>query len=211
MIWNPLNGQTPRSRPDSTFPVTVRSVDNYYNLVQPNAKVQLATPRIRSWPSGGAASAQRAARRCSPSLCRPPIKRRAGPSPRQRHPGLDHESHFQRHLRRACEIWNAKIQSCNWFCPAKRRCRGRPPTARKEKWDCRRTPPRGVQYPVVIHLTDAFYNVVTGGAMPTVQLTSTDPFDDETSYFGGNPQSLDPVTAKARTSACSSTQVRAGH
>ena len=52
----------------------------------------------------------------------------------------------------------------------------------------------GVEYDAVVNLTDAFYNVVTGGSMPTVRLTSTDPNDNEATYAHGNPQSLDPST-----------------
>ncbi len=52
----------------------------------------------------------------------------------------------------------------------------------------------GVEYDVVVNLTDAFYNVVIGGSMPTVRLTSTDPYDIESTYAHGNPQSLDPST-----------------
>ena len=54
---NSGNGQTPFPA-GFYFPVTVRSVDNYYNLVQPNTKVQLVAQDPFA-PANRAASAQR--------------------------------------------------------------------------------------------------------------------------------------------------------
>ena len=56
---NSGNGQTPFPSRSYAFPVTVRSVDNYYNLVQPNAKVQLIAGRSVRAGGNDAASSQR--------------------------------------------------------------------------------------------------------------------------------------------------------
>ena len=53
----------------------------------------------------------------------------------------------------------------------------------------------GLNYNVTVNLTDLYYNLQPGGAMPSVQLLPTDPNSPIGSYGGGNPQSLSGATA----------------
>ncbi len=53
----------------------------------------------------------------------------------------------------------------------------------------------GTNYNVTVRLTDSYYNVQSAATMPSVLLTSTDPFDNESAYLGGNPQSLSAAVA----------------
>ncbi len=175
------------------FNVTVRAVDNYYNLVQPSAKVQLMTedpfdPTIN--PQSLAAGTT------TFSIYMQTVNQAPGWTITVATTS-DSPTSLIANTTPAIPVTAGAAAKLQLLLPGETAVPGSTANSTLGKTGTPTNATAGTRYDVVVRLTDAFYNVITGGAMPTVGLTTTDPYDDETTFFGGNPQSLDPFTGSA--------------
>ncbi|MCB4757108.1 MAG: Ig-like domain-containing protein, partial [Elusimicrobia bacterium] len=189
---NPVNGVT-NFPAGSTFTITVLEVDNYYNLVDDSARVQLVTQD----PFDPSPAAQPLTNGSTTFIIYMHTKNTS--------PGWtvtvsttnDSATELLPYTTPAIPITFGSPKKLQLLLPGETAVPGSTAGGAKGKMDMPNHTYAGSRYNVQVRLTDNYYNVVTGVSMPTVRLTSTDPWDDENAYFGGNPQSLTPATGLA--------------
>jgi hypothetical protein len=186
---NSINGQTAFPA-GFTFPVTVRSVDNYYNLVQPNVKVQLTTED----PFDAAVAPQVLSAGTTVFYIFMQTANQAPGWTITASTTSDSVTSLGSNTTPVVPVKFGTPAKLQLVLPGETAVPGSTAGGTKGKMGSPSVATTGVEYDATVSLTDAFYNVVTGGSMPTVSLTSTDPFDVESAYAHGNPQSLDPST-----------------
>ncbi|OVE75447.1 hypothetical protein BVX98_07640, partial [bacterium F11] len=189
---NSGNGQTPFPA-GVLFPVTVQATDNYYNPVQPNAKVQLTTEDpydTHPGPQSLSAGTTIFNIFMHTENTTPGWTIQVGST-------SDSATTLSANVTPAVPVSAGAKAKLQVLLPGETPVPGYTIGGAKGKTGPPNPAVAGQSYNIQVRMTDAFYNLVTGGSMPTVQLTSTDPWDDESAYSGGNPQSLDPGTGIA--------------